>query len=191
MYPFTIKHLGKTQTYTLYAPTAQNRQDWCNKIYEALERHSQALNAQHANPFQLRVLADSIITSQEAVRSPKDPSTGRQIHIKGSPLSRAIDATDPERARPERIRTEEKILIHQGYKGQYLTPILCADTLSYDEFLSGSHYGSQLLVLGTDSGIYIGTDSEWRRVSSLVYTFDPKLINVGGQNEPSYSNCCY
>ena len=40
MFPFRIKHLGKSEVYTLYAPTAQNRQDWCDKILMAKERHA-------------------------------------------------------------------------------------------------------------------------------------------------------
>ncbi len=44
MYPFRVKHLGKTEVYTLYAPTAQNRQDWCDKILEAKTRHAASLH---------------------------------------------------------------------------------------------------------------------------------------------------
>src|SRR5436190_17790187 len=31
MFPFRIKHLGK-EDFTLYAPSQQSRQDWCDKI---------------------------------------------------------------------------------------------------------------------------------------------------------------
>ena len=41
MYPFRVKHLGQ-DVYTLYAPTAMNRQDWCDKILEAKTKHADA-----------------------------------------------------------------------------------------------------------------------------------------------------
>src|SRR2546430_418651 len=50
MYPFRIKHLGKAEVFTLYASTAQSRQDWCDKILEAKTRHAASLFKQNAEP---------------------------------------------------------------------------------------------------------------------------------------------
>ncbi|KAF4952627.1 hypothetical protein F66182_18438, partial [Fusarium sp. NRRL 66182] len=83
LYPFKVKHLGKSPTYTLFAPSAQNRQEWCQKIIEAKTRHAASLFAQNAEPFRLRVLADAAFTYGEA------PGT-KTVMIKGTPLDRAI-----------------------------------------------------------------------------------------------------
>src|SRR5690606_3378238 len=90
MYPFRIKHLGKVfkseeNTYTLYAPTAQNRQDWCDKIILAKERHAASLHAQNAEPFRLRVLADRSFAYETMAAYGTKP-----IAIRGTPLNRAI-----------------------------------------------------------------------------------------------------
>lgn len=58
MYPFKVKHLGR-DTYTLFAPNESARNEWCSKIIEAKTKHAAALYAQHAEPFKLRVMADS------------------------------------------------------------------------------------------------------------------------------------
>ncbi|EED12932.1 Rho guanyl nucleotide exchange factor, putative [Talaromyces stipitatus ATCC 10500] len=83
LYPFKVKHLGKMPTYTLFAPSAQNRQDWCQKITEAKTRHASSLFAQNAEPFRLRVLADAAFTYSEAPGA-------KTVMIKGTPLDRAI-----------------------------------------------------------------------------------------------------
>jgi hypothetical protein len=59
MFPFRVKHLGKSDVYTLYAPTALNRQDWCEKILLAKTQHAASLLEQNAEPFSLRVMADT------------------------------------------------------------------------------------------------------------------------------------
>ncbi|OKL57703.1 hypothetical protein UA08_07063 [Talaromyces atroroseus] len=83
LYPFKVKHLGKVPTYTLFAPSMQNRQDWCRKILEAKTRHAASLFAQNAEPFRLRVLADAAFAYSEAPGS-------KTVMIKGTPLDRAI-----------------------------------------------------------------------------------------------------
>ncbi|KAI9828286.1 MAG: hypothetical protein M1819_006624 [Sarea resinae] len=84
LYPFRVKHLGKAEVYTLYAPTAQNRRDWCDKIIEAKTRHAASLFAQNAEPFRLRVIADTAFGY--------DTMSGgsKSISIRGTPLDRAI-----------------------------------------------------------------------------------------------------
>ncbi|CRG87166.1 Rho1 guanine nucleotide exchange factor 3 [Talaromyces islandicus] len=83
LYPFKVKHLGKTGTYTLFAPSAQNRQDWCEKIIEAKTKHAASLFAQNAEPFRLRVLADAAFSYSEAPGA-------KTVMINGTPLDRAI-----------------------------------------------------------------------------------------------------
>ncbi|KAH8702436.1 putative Rho guanyl nucleotide exchange factor [Talaromyces proteolyticus] len=83
LYPFKVKHLGKTGTYTLFAPSIQNRQDWCEKIIEAKTRHAASLFAQNAEPFRLRVLADAAFVYSEA-------PAAKPVMINGTPLDRAI-----------------------------------------------------------------------------------------------------
>lgn len=82
LYPFKIKHLGKTG-YTLYAHTVQNRQEWCDKIIEAKTKHAASLFAQNEEPFRLRVLADTAFGYSENAGS-------SSVVINGTPLDRAI-----------------------------------------------------------------------------------------------------
>jgi hypothetical protein len=42
MYPFCVKHCGKTQTYTLCAPSAHSRQQWCEAIIQAKTKYAAA-----------------------------------------------------------------------------------------------------------------------------------------------------
>lgn len=84
LFPFRIKHLGKAEVYTLYAATAQNRQDWCDKIIEAKTRHAASLFKQNAEPFRLRVVADTAFAYDAMSGIPKS------IVIRGTPLDRAI-----------------------------------------------------------------------------------------------------
>ena len=84
MYPFKVKHLGR-DTYTLFAPTEQNRREWCNKIMEAKTKHAAALHNQNAEPFKLRVMADSAFAYENLA-----PTSGKSVIIKGTPVDRAI-----------------------------------------------------------------------------------------------------
>jgi hypothetical protein len=88
LYPFKIKHLGKTGTYTLYAFSAQNRLEWCQKIIEAKTKHAAALFSQNAEPFRLRVLADTAFAYSDHAPGSKS------VTIKGTPLHRAIKEVD-------------------------------------------------------------------------------------------------
>ena len=85
LYPFRIKHLGKQETYILYSLSAQNRQDWCDKIIEAKTRHAASLFAQNAEPFRIRVMADTAFGYDSQSGGP------RGIVIKGTPLDRAVE----------------------------------------------------------------------------------------------------
>ncbi|EPS37797.1 hypothetical protein H072_8459 [Dactylellina haptotyla CBS 200.50] len=139
MYPFRIRHLGKAfkgedNTYTLYAPSAGARADWVEKIHIAKERHAASLFRQNAEPFRLRVMADSAFGYEPlsaSVGGPKD------VNIKGTPLDRALK--DAESLFP-------------GPKPSILTKaqVNCATT-----FHVGMGYGKQMVAIGTDAGVFI------------------------------------
>ncbi|KIX09954.1 uncharacterized protein Z518_01035 [Rhinocladiella mackenziei CBS 650.93] len=130
MYPFRVKHLGKTETYTLYAPSAQNRQDWCEAIIQAKTRHAEALFSQNAEPFKLRVLADTAF-GYEGISYP-----AKRILIRGTPLDRAIQEA-------------EKKFEGQGRPAPVCrAPVNCATVFNQP-------YGRLMCAVGTDYGVFI------------------------------------
>ncbi|KAF2139076.1 uncharacterized protein K452DRAFT_233289 [Aplosporella prunicola CBS 121167] len=145
MYPFRIKHLGK-EVYTLFAPSAQNRQEWCQKILEAKTKHAASLYAQNAEPFRLSVMADSAFSYEGA-------AVGSQsITIEGTPLDRAIDEVETRYA-------------NTGRPG----PICRAKVNCATTFMQP--YGKPMVAVGTDFGVYISeTDNPrgWLRAIPVV-----------------------
>lgn len=142
MFPFRIRHLGKTDVYTLYAPSAQNRQDWCEKIIEAKTRHAASLFKQNAEPFRLRVIADTAFGY--------DAMSGgsKSIVIKGTPLDRAVREVDDafERAGPR-------------------PGPVCRATVNCAVAFN-QPYGNPMLAVGTDYGVFISEHKNargWRR----------------------------
>jgi hypothetical protein len=129
MFPFRVKHLGK-ETYTLFAPTAQNRAEWCDKIIIAKTRHAAALFAQNAEPFRLRVMADSAFAYESAIPSQ------RGITIKGTPLDRSIEEV-------------EKLFANAGRP----SPVCRAKVNCATAFQQP--YGKSMVAVGTDIGVYI------------------------------------
>ncbi|EXJ62627.1 hypothetical protein A1O7_03065 [Cladophialophora yegresii CBS 114405] len=130
MYPFRVKHLGKTETYTLYAPSAQNRQDWCEAIIQAKTRHAESLHQQNAEPFKMRVLADTAF-AYEGLTYP-----AKRILIKGTPLDRAVQEA-------------EKMFEGQGRPAPVCrAPVNCATVFNQP-------YGRLMCAVGTDYGVYI------------------------------------
>ena len=145
MYPFRVKHLGKTEVYTLYAPTAQNRQDWCEKILEAKTRHAASLFEQNAEPFRLRVMADSAF-AYDVMSAVSQRSV---VSVKGTPLDRAV--RDMERAYGA---------------GPRPGPVCRAQVNCATAF---NCYGKQMVAIGTDYGVYTSEASDprgWTRVST-------------------------
>lgn len=129
LYPFRVKHLGRDD-YTLFAPTEQARTDWCNKILEAKTKHAKALFAQNAEPFKMRVMADSAFVY--------DPfgGSGKGVTIKGTPLDRAISEVE------HRFKDT-------GIPG----PICRARVNCATSFVAPM--GAQLVAVGTDYGVYV------------------------------------
>ncbi|KAI1970576.1 Rho guanine nucleotide exchange factor [Ophidiomyces ophidiicola] len=92
LYPFKIRHLGRPEVFVLYANTAKNRREWCEKIREAKTKHAASLYAQNAEPFRLRVLSDSAFAYSEMAVAPKS------VAIHGTPLDRAIQEVEAKYA---------------------------------------------------------------------------------------------
>lgn len=138
MYPFRIKHLGKTEVYTLYAPTAQNRQDWCDKILEAKTRYAAALFEQNAEPFRLRVMADSAF-AYDVMTAVSQRSV---VPVRGTPLDRAIREME------------------QTYgAGPRPGPVCRAQVNCATAF---NCYGKSMVAIGTDYGVYTSEASNPR-----------------------------
>ncbi|KAF2453930.1 CNH domain-containing protein [Lineolata rhizophorae] len=131
LYPFRIKHLGK-ETYTLYAPSAANRLEWSEKILEAKTKHAAALFAQNAEPFRLRVIADSAFAYDSGTAA----TNTRSVVIKGTPLDRAIDEV-------------ERLFQNSGRPG----PICRAKVNCATAFMQP--YGKHMVAVGTDYGVYL------------------------------------
>ena len=145
MYPFRVKHLGKSDVYTLYAPSAANRQDWCEAIIGAKTNHAAALFAQNAEPFKLRVLADTAFGYDSLYTGP------RPIVIRGTPLDRAIREAEQNYAGQQRPGPVSRAAVN------------CATVFNQP-------YGHLMCAVGTDYGVYISeynTPRGWTRVSHL------------------------
>ena len=149
MYPFQVKHLGKSDVYTLYAPTSSNRREWCDKIVEAKTRHAASLFAQNAEPFRLRVMADTAFAYDSA------SGFSGSIVIKGTPLDRAVRE------------------VENAYAGTGQRPgpvcraaVNCATTFNQP-------YGKQMVAIGTDFGVFVteyNNPRGWSKVGALLCT---------------------
>ena len=149
IYPFRIKHLGRPDgMYTLYAPSAESRATWCEKIILAKTRHAASLHSQHAEPFRLKVIADTAF-GYDAMSG-----MGKTILIKGTPLDRAIQ------------EVEEK------YKDIVTRPIPVCRAAVNCATAFNQPYGNPMVAVGTDYGVYISNYDNprgWTRVSSLLF----------------------
>jgi hypothetical protein len=148
LYPFRVKHLGH-EVYTLFATSAQSRQDWCDRIIEAKTRHAKALHAQNAEPFKLRVMADSAF-AYDSVSGVGKYMGG--VHIRGTPLDRAI-------------REVEKTF----GPGRGPSPISRATVHCATGF---SAFGKNMVAVGTDVGVCIAEASDqrgWLKVRIASY----------------------
>ncbi|KAL2003850.1 hypothetical protein VTN02DRAFT_1872 [Thermoascus thermophilus] len=148
LYPFRIKHLGKTGAYTLYASSAQNRQEWCEKIIEAKTKHAASLFAQNAEPFRLRVLADTAFAYSDG--SPGSKS----VLIKGTPLDRAIREVEQR---------------YTGIRASRPPPVCRAAVHCATVFQQPP--GRMLCAIGTDYGVFISDYNEprgWIRAIQIM-----------------------
>jgi hypothetical protein len=145
LYPFRIKHLGKRDVYVLYAPTAQIRSEWCDKIIEAKTKHAASLHAQNAEPFKLRVLSDSSFAYSDLVQ------TQKTTVIKGTPLDRAIAD------------------VEKKYENNLSRPLpICRASVNCATVFQQPP-GRIMCAIGTDYGVYFSEYENprgWRRVST-------------------------
>jgi hypothetical protein len=140
MYPFRIKHLGK-ESYVLYAPNSRNRDEWCAKIIEAKTKHAKALFAQNAEPFKLRVIADTAFAYESL---PAHSS----IAIQGTPLDRAVKENE------------------QVYSNYSKPPVVCRAKVNCATTFQRQD-GTQMHAVGTDVGVYVtqvGDPRGWSKV---------------------------
>ncbi|KAI0399397.1 CNH domain-containing protein [Xylaria palmicola] len=144
LYPFRVKHLGH-EVYTLFASSAQARQDWCDKIIEAKTRHAKALHAQNAEPFKLRVMADSAF-AYDSISGVGKYVSG--VHIRGTPLDRAV-------------REVEKTF----GPGRGPPPISRASVYCATGF---SAFGRNMVAVGTDVGVCVTEASDQRGWSKTI-----------------------
>lgn len=150
LFPFRIKHLGKIETYTLYAASAQNRQDWCDKIVEAKTRHAASLFKQNAEPFRLRVIADTAFAYDAVLGTPKS------IVIRGTPLDRAIQE------------------VEERYRGKGRPNPVCRASVNCATSFN-QPYGVPMIAIGTDYGVYIASRDNprgWTRVGVFFVPLD-------------------
>lgn len=148
LYPFRIKHLGH-EVYTLFAASAQARQDWCDKIIEAKTRHAKALHTQNAEPFRLRVMADSAF-AYDSVSSIGKYVGG--VHIRGTPLDRAIR------------ELEKTFGPGRGPVAISRAAVHCATGFTA--------YGRNMVAVGTDVGVCVaeaGDQRGWLKVRSSSF----------------------
>jgi len=155
MYPFKIKHLGR-EVYTLFAPNEQARRDWCTKITEAKTKHAAALYAQHAEPFRIRVMADSAFYYEAFSAG----AAGRSVVIKGTPVDRAIKE------------------VEQRFKDTGRPGPICRARVNCATSFMTMEKGRQMVAVGTDFGVYV-SDVEnprgWTRVSDDDGYHDERL----------------
>lgn len=153
LFPFRIKHLGK-EIYTLYAPSAQNRKEWCDKIIEAKTKHASSLFSQNAEPFRLRVVADSAFAYETGATGQK------MLTINGTPLVRALEDVEKRYAQAGRP-----------------APVCRARVNCATSFTQHTN-GKSMVAIGTDNGVYLaesGNPRGWTRVSSPMLS--PKTFN--------------
>lgn len=149
MYPFKVKHLGKSELYTLYAPSAQARTDWCEAIMTAKERHAEQLHAQRSEPFKLRVLADTAF-GFEGYGGP-----ARRLFLRNTPLYRAIKESEKK------------------YSGQGRPAPVCRAQVNCATVFN-QPYGRLMCAIGTDYGIYIseyGNTRGWTKVCHFTHSY--------------------
>ena len=143
LWPFRVKHLGPNKIYTLYSPSSKDRQEWCAMIIEAKTRHASSLHKQNAEPFRLRVIADTAFANDPMA------SSGKTVIIKGTPLDRAIQE------------------VEEQYKdaGPRPTPV-CRAAVNCATAFDQPH-GNAMVAVGTDYGVFVSNANNprgWSRV---------------------------
>lgn len=147
MYPFKVKHLGR-ETYTLFAPSENSRREWCTKLTIAKTKHAAALHAQNAEPFRLRVMADSAFVFDAFGGS------GKGVVIKGTPVDRAIKE------------------VEHRFKDTGRPGPICRARVNCATSFTTPYPSKQMVAVGTDYGVYISeldNPRGWTKVSRASY----------------------
>lgn len=139
LYPMRIKHLGKPESYVVYASKAQDRNQWSKIIVRAKTQYAASLHEQNAEPFSMRVIADSAFAYDVPMDCP--------AVIEGTPLYRAIRKFEDTRgaSRPSPVC---KFRVN------------CATNFTA--------FGKSILAVGTEDALYIsevsnGNPHEWHK----------------------------
>jgi hypothetical protein len=172
MYPFKVKHLGR-DTYTLFAPTEKARKDWADSIVKAKTKHAASLFNQNAEPFKLRVMADSAFVYDGFAGQ-----GGKATVIKGTPVDRAI-------------KEVEQRFKDTGKPG----PTCRARVNCATSFTTSGEDGKEMVAVGTDYGVYVSEINNprgWNKVSSyrmLIISISAHTHQcVGNSNATSHAN---
>ena len=132
-------------------------------IIEAKTKHAAALYAQNAEPFRLRVLADTAFANS-------DHSLGsKSVTIEGTPLDRAIKAV------------EEK------YAGPGPRPLPICKTCVNCATVFRQPQGQMMCAIGTDNGVYISEYNDprgWVRVCVFYFSRSALLNCANGCSRP-------
>ncbi|KAG9733692.1 hypothetical protein KCU59_g11275, partial [Aureobasidium melanogenum] len=156
LYPFRIKHLGSKEPYTLFANNAGSRTEWYNKIIEAKTKHAAALFAQNAEPFRLRVIADSAFYYDSNANTKDQYGVsmgGKPVIIKGTPLDRAVKEVE------NRFKASGRP-----------APICRARVNCATSFTTSYPDTKHMVAVGTDFGVYcceMDNPRGWIRVSII------------------------
>nr|POF22339.1 rho1 guanine nucleotide exchange factor 3 [Quercus suber] len=145
MYPFRVKHLGR-ETYNLFASSESSRREWCAKIIEAKTKHAAALYAQNAEPFQLKVMADSAF-SYEGFAGGKSG-----VVIKGTPVDRAIKE------------------VEHRFKDTGRPGPICRARVNCATSFTAQNDGKTMIAVGTDFGVFVSdldNPRGWMKISVL------------------------
>ncbi|KAF2163200.1 hypothetical protein M409DRAFT_26244 [Zasmidium cellare ATCC 36951] len=146
LYPLKIKHLGR-ESYTLFALTQASRDQWVEKIVEAKTKHAAALHAQNAEPFRLRVMADSAFVYDAFGGS------GKGVTIKGTPVDRAIKE------------------VEHRFKDTGRPGPICRARVNCATSFSTPYPGKQMVAVGTDFGVYfaeLDNPRGWTKAISMT-----------------------
>ena len=146
LFPFSITHLGK-ETYTFLASSLDEWKIWCDKTVRAKTAHAASLHAQNAEPFRIRVLADSAFAYSSETHS--QTLEIQAAVIKGTKLARALeDAED--------FSNQEPVCRAKVY---------CATSYSVD---LNTVDLNRMIVVGTETGVYVIAHSmsppQWMKV---------------------------
>ena len=127
---------------------------WCAKIIAAKTRHAASLNKQNAEPFRLRVIADTAF-GYDAMSG-----TGKSILIEGTPLDRAIREVE-NRYRDTTIRPNPVCR----------AAVNCATAFT-------QLYGNPMVAVGTDYGVFISTTT----TLEVGQEYAQRLLSLPSQN---------